>query len=93
MALTDEGDWILDPFVGVGSSAVAALMHGRRAIGAEIMPEYVALARERMTLAQEGRLRVPPMDRPVFNPDSPQASLPPKVVKLGAVGTLWETHE
>ncbi|MCD6520627.1 MAG: site-specific DNA-methyltransferase [Anaerolineae bacterium] len=82
LALTNEGDWVLDPFIGVGTTAIAALMHGRRAIGAEIMPEYVAVARERIRLAEEGKLRIRPMERPVYDPNN-RGYVPPKVVTLG----------
>jgi len=36
-----EGDVILDPFMGSGSTAVAALLHKRNYLGTEIKPEYV----------------------------------------------------
>jgi DNA modification methylase len=39
-----EGDLILDPFLGSGTTAVAAKMLNRHYIGIEILPEYVALA-------------------------------------------------
>src|SRR6202041_3220442 len=35
LALTDKGDAVLDPYLGVGSSAVAAIMHGRKAFGCD----------------------------------------------------------
>lgn len=68
LALSDPGDLIVDPFVGVGSTAVAAIRHGRRAAGADLVPEYVALAGERVRAAAEGRLRTRPMNRPVYTP-------------------------
>lgn len=42
---TKPGDVVLDPFLGSGTSAVAAARMGRRFIGIEIQPEYCALAR------------------------------------------------
>ena len=77
------GDWVLDPFMGVGSTAIAALMHGRKVVGAELMPEYVAIARERVMLAEQGRLRIRPMERAVYDPDEPARSAPPRIVQIG----------
>lgn len=34
--------------MGSGTTAIAALMEGRRFIGIELMPEYVQLARQRI---------------------------------------------
>ena len=83
LSMTDAGDWVLDPYLGAGSSAIAALMHGRRVIGAEILSEYVALARERLRQAERGELRVRPMARPVHDPSGGGARVPPQVVRLG----------
>lgn len=84
LALTDPGDWVLDPFMGVGTTAIAALMHERRAIGAELMPEYVAIAKERIRAAERGTLRIRPMTRSVYDPDMPELSVPPQIVRLKA---------
>ena len=87
LAMTDEGDWVLDPFIGVGTTAIAALMHNRRAIGAEIVSDYVKIARERVYLAEKGQLRIRPMERSVYDPDVPKVNLPPKFVRLKSVLT------
>jgi site-specific DNA-methyltransferase (cytosine-N4-specific) len=42
------GDLVLDPFVGSGTTAVAAAALGRRFVGCELNPEYVELARRRL---------------------------------------------
>ena len=42
------GDLVCDPFVGSGTTAVAALSEGRRFIGAEAMPEHHAIATRRL---------------------------------------------
>jgi site-specific DNA-methyltransferase (adenine-specific) len=39
------GDTILDPFLGTGSTAIAAMRSGRNSIGVEIEPTYLAAAR------------------------------------------------
>ena len=68
LSLTREGDVVLDPYLGVGTSVIAAIRHGRRGFGAEIAPQYSALARERIASAANGTLEVRPMNRPVFDP-------------------------
>jgi adenine-specific DNA-methyltransferase len=68
LALTAPGDLVVDPFMGVGTTACAALMHRRRAAGAELVADYVAIARERLALAAAGRLQTRPMDRAVHEP-------------------------
>ncbi len=68
LSLSNEGDLVLDPFLGTGTSIIAAIRHGRRGIGAEIVPKYVELARERIQQEMEGTLRTRPMDRPVYDP-------------------------
>lgn len=45
---TDEGDIILDPFCGSGTTGVAALRLGRRFIGCDLSAAYVKIARDRM---------------------------------------------
>jgi DNA modification methylase len=48
LAGTREGDTVLDPFAGSGTTGVVALRHGRSFVGVEINPEYVQLARRRI---------------------------------------------
>ncbi|MCX7671697.1 MAG: site-specific DNA-methyltransferase, partial [Anaerolineae bacterium] len=45
---TQPGDLVLDPFIGSGTTAVAAMQLGRRYCGIDLNPEYVAMARHRM---------------------------------------------
>lgn len=70
LALTEPGDLVVDPYVGVGSTACAAVLNKRRAAGADIVPEYLKIARERVELALMGKLQVRPMGRPVYQPDA-----------------------
>lgn len=42
------GDMILDPFLGTGSTTIAAIRAGRNSIGNEIEPKYLKLAQERV---------------------------------------------
>lgn len=45
---TQPGEVVLDPFLGSGSTAIAAKKLRRRFIGIELNPEYVKMAEERL---------------------------------------------
>jgi len=45
---TKPGDLVIDPFMGAGSTAIAAMLEGRRFIGIELDPTYFALAARRL---------------------------------------------
>lgn len=68
LSMTHAGDWVLDPFVGTGSSMIAAIRHARRGIGCEIYPAYIEIARERLGQEIAGVLKTRPMNRPVYDP-------------------------
>lgn len=44
---TKEGDLVLDPFLGSGTTSISASLLGRHSIGIEILPEYYSIAIER----------------------------------------------
>lgn len=68
LSLTNEGDWVFDPFLGTGTAVIAAIRHSRRGAGAEVVSRYIKLARERVKQSLEGTLQTRPMDRPVYDP-------------------------
>jgi adenine-specific DNA-methyltransferase len=68
LSMTQPGDWVLDPFVGVGTSIVAAIRHDRKGAGAELSSAYVEVAKDRIKMALNGSLKIRPMARPVFDP-------------------------
>lgn len=45
---TDEGDCVLDPFAGSGTTLETAKILGRNSIGIEILAEYCDISRERL---------------------------------------------
>jgi len=69
LAFTEPGDLVLDPFVGTGTSVIAALKHGRRAVGIDKDAAYLAIARERVVALRDGTLKVRPLGKPIPRPD------------------------
>jgi len=68
LALTNEDDWVLDPYAGVGSTLIGATKNNRRAMGCEKESQYVQIARERLTAFFNGELPIRPLGKPVFVP-------------------------
>jgi len=68
LSMTNESDWVVDPFLGTGTSLVAAIRHKRRAAGAETMAKYVQLSQQRIEQELAGTLRTRPMNKPVYDP-------------------------
>jgi len=50
--LTKPGEWVLDPFMGSGTTGVACVQTGRNFIGIEIDPKYYEIAEKRIAEAQ-----------------------------------------
>lgn len=71
LSMTDEGDSVFDPYMGVGSAIVAALKHGRRGYGCDVVEEYVDTARKRIKALDAGTLRTRPMNKPIYDPSLP----------------------
>ncbi len=68
LALTDENDWVLDPYCGVGFSLIAGLKHKRRVMGCDRDMHYIEIAQERIHAFQRGELEIRPLGKPVHVP-------------------------
>ena len=55
LACTNEGDLVVDPFVGSGTTAVVSNKLGRKCIGIERNPKYVEIAKLRLGETSEER--------------------------------------
>jgi adenine-specific DNA-methyltransferase len=78
LALTNKGDIVFDPFAGVGSAGVAAALHQRCFVGAEIAPEYVSIAAERIQQALLGKAQYRSHDKPLYDHKQSNLSRIPK---------------
>ena len=76
LAYSNKGDMVLDPFSGVGSSMIGALMNGRKAIGCELNDKYMRIAKERVRLLEKGELPYRPLGKPIHTPSGKVATVP-----------------
>lgn len=67
-ALTNPEDLVLDPFMGSGTTGVAAIIEGRRFVGAELVKEYFDISIARIKDATSGNALVRE-DKPVLEPN------------------------
>ena len=74
LAGSRPGDTVLDPFTGSGTTGAVAVQHGRRFIGCELNPEYIALAQARIAAA----IPVPPDPTPQADLFAPHHTTTPQ---------------
>ena len=66
LSLTDEDDLVLDPYLGSGSTAIAAIKNKRGALGCDNVSEYIHIARQRINDLNDGVLKTRPMNKPIY---------------------------
>lgn len=71
LSMTNAEDSVLDPYMGVGSSVIAAIKNNRFGYGCDIMQKYVDIAQERIERLYEGTLKTRPIGKPVYDPNLP----------------------
>ncbi|PKQ28542.1 MAG: site-specific DNA-methyltransferase [Candidatus Anoxymicrobium japonicum] len=76
LSLTNEDDLVCDPYIGVGSTAIAAYRHDRKVAGADVVEKYIEVAVERLVSEARGELRTRPMNKEVYKPNG-SVSKPP----------------
>ena len=72
LALSNSGDRVFDPYMGVGSTLVAAAKNGRQGFGCDTNHEYARIAEQRLADLASGTLRTRPMFKPVYDPKLPR---------------------
>lgn len=67
LALTNEEDWVLDPFAGVGSTVLASLKNNRNVIGIEKEKKYRNVGVKRVQDFLNGKLQFRPIGKPIYD--------------------------
>lgn len=70
LSMTKEGDLVIDPFMGVGSTAIASVKNNRRSAGADTMKKYLGIAKERLNLLERGELNMREIGTPIYDPNA-----------------------
>lgn len=68
LSMTKEDGIVLDPFMGVGSTLLAALLHDRKAIGIDKESEFVNITKSRISDLVNGTLKKRQLGKPVHKP-------------------------
>lgn len=67
-ALSPASGLVLDPFAGVASAGVSALLENRRFLGAELNREYINIANKRLCDAISGEIKIRPLEKEIYAP-------------------------
>lgn len=67
LALTNEDDWILDPYAGVGSTILASLKNDRNVVGIERVNKYREIGLNRVEEFLAGNLKFRSIDTPIYD--------------------------
>ena len=72
-ALCPSNGLVIDPYLGSGSTGVAALSERRRFMGCDIEPKYIRIAQKRIRKLQAGTLKTRPLNQPIHVPSENDA--------------------
>ncbi len=95
MASTKEGDWILDPFNGSGTTGVAASLLGRKYLGIDMELSYLELASKRREELENDDVRLAYKEMFLIDFNGAVQSEKPHNVLIGRIGSVkqWEWFE
>lgn len=66
LSMTNEDEWVLDPFAGVGSTLLSSIRNSRNAVGIEKMSNYISIGKKRIEDMRNGILKIRE-DVPVYD--------------------------
>jgi DNA modification methylase len=84
LALTNKGDFILDPFCGVGTTLIAGLKHSRKVIGVDKELKYIKIAKQRILQFFDGSLKFRPLGKKLYQPTGRE--------KVSKVPSEWKDY-
>ncbi|MBM3403949.1 MAG: site-specific DNA-methyltransferase [Bacteroidetes bacterium] len=89
LALTNEGSWVLDPFMGVGTTVIGAIKNNRNGMGIEKEKEYCQIAEKRVRDLKDGNLKTRPITKPIHKPKEKDklAQFPKEWIQLELIET------
>jgi len=70
LAFTKKNDKVLDPFVGAGTTAVAAAKSGRSAVVIDKDSDYIALSKQRLKQLLDGTLQLRLSGKKIVKPNT-----------------------
>lgn len=85
LALSDVGSWVLDPFAGVFSTVIGAIIHNRSAIGIERDRNYCEIADKRISQLHNGTLKIRPATKTIHVPSTND--------KIARIPSEWQSAE
>jgi DNA modification methylase len=91
LAGSRPGDVVLDPFMGSGTTAAAAIHHGRQYLGCELNPAYADLQNERIAAATNEK-RNTRRNLDLFDDALPVANECPRTVAETLAKAMWSDY-
>jgi adenine-specific DNA-methyltransferase len=81
LALSTSKDLVMDPFLGAGTTGVAAALEKRRFIGSEIEATYISIAKARIAEAIEGAAKVRALSQGPYEPKKSDPVIAPETFR------------
>ena len=75
--MTNKGGLIFDPFAGVASAGVAAVLNNRAFWGCEIVDDYIEIGKNRLIQSVAGTIKYRE-NKPLYNPSQSNLSKTPE---------------
>lgn len=85
LSMTNENSIVLDPFMGVGSTLLAALLHNRKAVGVDKEKDYFDITKSRIDDLRQETLKKRPLGKPIHKPTGKE--------KVAQKPIEWESYK